>query len=83
MTPREQLIQEIETAPEPVIGELLDFLRLTKMRQQSQPQPPLWSFIEDLVADIPQPVLATLPTDGAVEHNHYIYGTPKQGLSPK
>ncbi|MGB0560920.1 MAG: hypothetical protein ACPGVO_03850 [Spirulinaceae cyanobacterium] len=79
MTPREQLIHEIEAAPEPLIGELLDFLRLMKIRNQSQSEQPLWTFVEELVADIPPSVLNTLPTDGAVEHDHYLYGTPKRG----
>ena len=81
MTPKEQLISEIEVAPEPVVNELLDFLRLAKMRHTRQVEQPLRAFVEKLVADIPQSVLATLPTDGVVEHDHYIYGTPKQGLT--
>ena len=80
MTLRELLIQEIEQVPQPVIEELFDFLLLAKMkhhRQQEQTQP-FASFIENLVSDIPTEVLDTLPTDGAVEHDHYIYGSPKK-----
>ncbi|QUY45419.1 hypothetical protein [Acaryochloris marina] len=40
------------------------------------------TFIEDLVSDIPPQVLDTLPTDGAAEHDHYIYGTPKKTSHP-
>lgn len=67
-----------------VIEEILDFLFLARMKshcQQEQAQP-FADFIEELVADIPPQVLDTLPTDGAAEHDHYIYGTPKQS-SPK
>ncbi|MEA5420199.1 hypothetical protein VB712_13290 [Spirulina sp. CCNP1310] len=77
MTPKEQLVHELETAPETLISELLVFLRLAKMRHYSQTEQPLWGFIEELVADIPPSVLDTLPSDGAVEHDHYIYETPK------
>lgn len=80
MTPKEQLVHELETTPESLITELLVFLRLAKMRHHSQTERPLWQFIEELVADIPPSVLDTLPSDGAAEHDHYIYGTPKQGL---
>ncbi|MEM8640765.1 MAG: hypothetical protein AAGG51_18390 [Cyanobacteria bacterium P01_G01_bin.54] len=50
------------------------------MRHPHQSEQPLWVFVEELVVDIPPTVLAELPTDGAVEHDHYIYGTPKRGL---
>ncbi|MGB3292600.1 MAG: hypothetical protein WBB01_06430 [Phormidesmis sp.] len=81
MTPREQLIQEIEQAPEATIEELLDFLLLAKMRHFRQPERErsFSAFIEELVADIPPEVLGTLPTDSAAEHDHYIYDTRKKG----
>jgi len=31
-------------------------------------------------ADVPDEVFATLPTDGAHQHDHYLYGTPKKVL---
>jgi len=34
--------------------------------------------IEELIADIPQEVLDTMPTDGAEQHDHYVYGSPKR-----
>ncbi|MEO0533774.1 MAG: hypothetical protein AAF215_07885 [Cyanobacteria bacterium P01_A01_bin.123] len=82
MTPKELLIREIEQVPNPVIEELLDFLLLAKMKyhRQQRQATPFSEFIEELTADIPPQILDTLPTDGAVEHNHYIYGTPKKGL---
>jgi hypothetical protein len=33
---------------------------------------------DDLLKDVPQEVLDRLPTDGAAQHDHYIYGTPKR-----
>lgn len=80
MPPKERLIHEIEQSPEPVIEEMLDFLLLARMkhhRQQEQTQP-FANFIEELVVDISPEVLDTLPTDGAAEHDHYIYGMPKK-----
>ena len=63
-------------------NKVFDFLLLAKWkdrRQQEQPKP-FASFIEELVADIPPDILATLPADGAEQHDHYIYGTPKREL---
>ena len=39
---------------------------------------PLWEIAADLLKDVPQEVLDRLPTDGAAQHDHYIYGTPKR-----
>jgi bifunctional DNA-binding transcriptional regulator/antitoxin component of YhaV-PrlF toxin-antitoxin module len=41
-------------------------------------RPPLWERIRDLTADAPPEELAKLPTDGASQHDHYLYGAPKQ-----
>ena len=34
--------------------------------------------IRERMRDIPPEVWASLPTDGASEHDHYIYGLPKK-----
>jgi hypothetical protein len=34
--------------------------------------------ILDSMKDIPPEIMATLPTDGASQHDHYIYGWPKR-----
>jgi antitoxin component of MazEF toxin-antitoxin module len=43
-----------------------------------RPRQPIWEEILDLVKDIPPEELDKLPTDGASQHDHYIYGTPKR-----
>jgi predicted DNA-binding antitoxin AbrB/MazE fold protein len=41
-------------------------------------QLPIWEQIIALTADAPPEELAKLPVDGASQHDHYIYGTPKR-----
>jgi antitoxin component of MazEF toxin-antitoxin module len=38
---------------------------------------PIWERIIALTADAPPEELAKLPTDGAAQIDHYLYGTPK------
>jgi hypothetical protein len=38
---------------------------------------PLWERIATLTADAPLEELTKPPTDGASQHDHYLYGTPK------
>jgi hypothetical protein len=39
---------------------------------------PISQIIADIMKDAPPEELAKLPTDGASEHDHYIYGWPKR-----
>jgi len=41
-------------------------------------QKPIWEIAVELMKDVPEEDLEKLPTDGATEHDHYIYGTPKR-----
>jgi len=43
-----------------------------------RPQRPIWERILDLTADAPPDELEKPPTDGASQHDHYLYGTPKR-----
>jgi antitoxin component of MazEF toxin-antitoxin module len=39
---------------------------------------PIWERIMALTADAPPEELAKPPIDGASQHDHYLYGTPKR-----
>jgi hypothetical protein len=66
------------------LGELQEHVHLHGERAQHPTLPPdqmtkpLWEIADDLLKDVPQEVLDRLPTDGAAQHDHYIYGTPKR-----
>jgi hypothetical protein len=51
---------------------------------EEQPAPPpkvgkpIWEQFIEVSLDIPDEELDRLPTDGASQHDHYIYGTPKR-----
>ena len=34
--------------------------------------------IQEIMSDVPSEVFETLPCDGASEHDHYLYRTPKK-----
>lgn len=38
----------------------------------------IWDSFSSLTENMPEDILAQLPTDGAEQHDHYIYGTPKR-----
>ena len=39
---------------------------------------PVWELFEDASREIPDEELDRLPTDGSLQHDHYIYGIPKR-----
>jgi hypothetical protein len=39
---------------------------------------PIWEEITEIMSQVPEEDLATLPTDLAEQHDHYLYGTPKR-----
>jgi predicted DNA-binding antitoxin AbrB/MazE fold protein len=39
---------------------------------------PIWERLAKLGAQIPEEELAKLPTDGASQHDHYLYGSTKR-----
>jgi len=39
---------------------------------------PIWEVADDIRKTVPAEEWAKLPVDGASQHDHYIYGTPKR-----
>lgn len=38
----------------------------------------LWDMIQECVKDVPPEEWDAVPTDGALNHDHYLYGAPKR-----
>ena len=49
----------------------------------NEPSRRISQVIADIMADVPPAELATLPSDGASEHDHYIYGWPRKYTTQK
>jgi Arc/MetJ-type ribon-helix-helix transcriptional regulator len=67
----QRLKQEQTQATQPAIPE-----------QAPLAQKPIWERILERSAAIPDEEWDKLPVDGAEQHDHYIYGTPKRPSSP-
>jgi len=39
---------------------------------------PVWEFAQDLIEDMTEEEINQLPSDGATQHDHYIYGSSKK-----
>lgn len=49
-----------------------------ELSTESPPRPPIWERIVERMKNLPEDVFERLPEDGASEHDHYLYGTPKR-----
>ncbi len=46
-------------------------------QEENKINKPIWEIAENLIEDMSDTEKAEFPRDGAIEHDHYIYGTPK------
>ena len=75
MQTKEIIIQELQQIPEIELTQILNFIRAIKEKTNSKPTEykPIWEVADDIIKDIPEEVLETLPTDGAEKHDYYLY----------
>ena len=59
---KEIIIQELQQIPE-----------VEKTNANPTEYKPIWEVADDIIKDIPEEVLETLPSDGAEKHDYYIY----------
>jgi len=88
MTVRDQLSRELEQAPDSLVEEILDFCLFLKQRQQVKVNNQtietktngildLLERVKEIQAQVPAEEWDKLPHDGAINHDHYLYGSPK------
>ncbi len=88
MTIREQLSQELEQAPDSLVEEILDFCLFLKQRHQAKINKQvtetktngildLLNRVKEIQAQVPTEEWDKLPHDGSINHDHYLYGSPK------
>ena len=46
----------------------------------SRPRRHISEIIRENMSRVPPEIMATMPTDGASQHDHYIYGWPKRDV---
>lgn len=89
MNAREQLLQELDHAPDTLVEKVLDFCLFIKTRPsiaqpEDQPIPDrnsgllsLLTNIQIIQAEVPAEEWQKTPQDGSINHDHYLYGSPK------
>lgn len=84
MTLKEQLIKEIEDAPDYLAKEILNFCLFLKAKIKDQETkttesdlPEFLDFIDEITKEVPLTEWKKLPSDLSKNIDHYLYGIPK------
>jgi hypothetical protein len=78
------ILEKIQALPDDKQQEVLALVD-EMLKEGSEPQSretrPIWEIIVELSSQVPLEEWAKLPADGAEQHDHYLYGSPKRNNS--
>lgn len=85
-TIQQQVINAIRILPEEKQKEILEYVKKIseveesgENQQEEKPKPrKLFQKLEELRAKLPPDAWKDSPTDGSLNHDHYLYGAPKR-----
>ena len=76
------ILEKIQALPDDKQQEVLALVdEMLKEDEKSSPPEnvrPIWEIITELSAQVPMEEWEKLPSDGAEQHDHYLYGSPKR-----
>jgi hypothetical protein len=75
----ESVIEKLRGLPPEKQQEVLEFVEnLAVASATNSDDRPIWEVIKAISAEVPEEEWVRLPTDGAEQHDHYLYGSPKK-----
>ena len=80
----DKVIEKLRVLPEAQQAEVLKFVEdLAGLETKADNGHPggrvaIWDKIEEIMRDVPDEVLANIPTDGSINVDHCLYGTSKK-----
>ena len=82
MNIQDKVIEKLRGLPESRQAEVLKYVEELVSeeadRENGHGKPAIWDTIETIMSDVPDEVLATIPRDGSINVDHYLYGAPKK-----
>jgi hypothetical protein len=81
-TIEQQVIEAIRILPETKQIQVLSYVKQISQTETHEPQRPpkrkLFAKLEELRAKLPKDAFEGYPTDGSLNHDHYLYGSAKR-----
>jgi hypothetical protein len=75
------ILEKIQALPDSKQQEVLALVNEMLEDQKALPREnvqPIWEIIEEISSQAPPGTWDDVPTDGALNHDHYLYGAPKK-----
>ena len=75
------ILEKLQALPDKKQEEVLALV--DQMLKEGKPQTrasarPIWEIIDEIANEAPPGTWDDVPADGSVNHDHYLYGAPKQ-----
>lgn len=72
------IYKKVKTLPLDKQAEILEFIEQKFSSVEKKDARPIWEVITEISSQVPEEEWAKLPSDGSINHDHYLYGSPKK-----
>ncbi len=72
------IYKKVKNLPLDKQEEILEFIEEKISSADKKETRPIWEVITEISNQIPEEEWAKLPSDGSLNHDHYLYGSPKK-----
>jgi len=72
------IFDKVKTLPLQSQEEVLEFIEEKLSSAKKKDSRPIWEVLAEISSNVPDEEWAKLPSDGAENHDHYLYGAPKK-----
>ncbi len=72
------IFEKVKNLPLDEQKEVLEIIEKKVSASQKKDSRPIWEVITEISNRIPEEEWAKLPSDGSINHDHYLYGAPKK-----
>lgn len=74
----QEILEKIRTLPIEKQVEVMKFIETLSGEASKPKRKSIVEEIAEIVKDVPDEVWEKIPKDGSINHDHYLYGTPKR-----
>lgn len=74
----ETIFEKVKNLPLKQQEDVLEMIESKFSNTASGNSRPIWEVIAEISSEIPDEEWEKLPSDGSVNHDHYLYGAPKK-----
>lgn len=72
------IYKKVKTLPLEKQEEILEFIEEKISSTEKKDARPIWEVAKEISESVPLEEWEKLPSDGSINHDHYLYGSPKK-----